>query len=146
MTRKCQVCAECKPHFYRPDNAHLIKATHPFERLSLDFKGPLPSSKRNTYFLNVIDEYSRFPFTIPCPNMTSATVIKVLHKLFTLFGYPNYIHSDRGSSFKSEELRRYLLARGIALSRTTSYNPRGERTGGEGERYGLEGRTARPRG
>jgi len=125
MIRTCQVCAECKPHFYRPDKAHQIKATRPFERLSLDFKGPLPSSNRNMFFLSIVDKYSQFPFAIPCPDTTSATVTKVLHDLFTLFGYPNYVHSDRGSSFMSEELCRYLLARGIASSRTTSYNPRG---------------------
>ena len=125
MTRDCQICAECKPHFYRPDRSRLIKATRSFERLSLDFKGPLPSSDRNVYFLTVVDEYSRFPFAIPCPDMTAATVIKALDSIFALFGFPGYIHSDRGSSFMSEELRRYLLGKGIAASRTTSYNPRG---------------------
>ncbi|XP_059844160.1 uncharacterized protein LOC132404101 [Hypanus sabinus] len=125
MTRDCQICAECKPHFYCPDTAQLVKATRPFERLSVDFKGPLPSTDSNVYFLSVIDEFSRFPFAIPCPDTTATSVIKALRQLFTLFGYPCYIHSDRGSSFMSEELRQYLLARGIATSRTTSYNPRG---------------------
>ncbi|XP_059844624.1 uncharacterized protein LOC132404485 [Hypanus sabinus] len=125
MTRDCQICAECKPHFYCPDTAQLVKATRPFERLSVDFKGPLPSTDRNVYFLSVIDEFSRIPFAIPCPDTTATSVIKALRQLFTLFGYPCYIHSDRGSSFMSEELRQYLLARGIATSRTTSYNPRG---------------------
>ncbi|XP_069779187.1 uncharacterized protein [Narcine bancroftii] len=59
MTRACAVCAECKPHFFRPDNSHVIKATRPFERLSVDFKGPLPSTNLNTYILTAIDEYSR---------------------------------------------------------------------------------------
>ena len=80
MTRDCQICAECKPHFYRPDRSRLIKATRPFERLSLDFKGPIPSSDCNVYFLTVVDEYSRFPFAIPCPDMTAATVIKALRQ------------------------------------------------------------------
>ncbi|XP_059848515.1 uncharacterized protein LOC132406667 [Hypanus sabinus] len=125
MTRDSQVCAECKPHFYRPEKAQLIKGTRPFERPSVDFKGPLPSTDRNVYFLNIINEYSRFPFAIPCPDTTTTSVIKALRQLFTLFGYPCYIHSDRGFSFMSDELRQYLLARGIATSRTTSYNPRG---------------------
>ncbi|XP_059803517.1 protein phosphatase 1 regulatory subunit 3C-B isoform X1 [Hypanus sabinus] len=125
MTRDCQVCAEYKPHFYCPDKAQLIKATRPFERLSVDFKGPLPSTDRNIYFLNIIDEYSRLPFAIPRPDTTTTSIIKALNQLFTLLGYPCYIHSDRGSSFMSDELRQYLLARGIATSRTTSYNPRG---------------------
>ncbi len=33
---------------------------------------------------------------------------------------PAYIHSDRGASFMSEELRQFLLSKGIA---TTPYNP-----------------------
>ena len=39
MSSSCKVCAECKPRFYRPENSHLIKATQPFERLNVDFKG-----------------------------------------------------------------------------------------------------------
>ena len=46
----CRMCAECKPHFYQPTESNLIKATQPFERISIDFKGPLPSSSRNKYF------------------------------------------------------------------------------------------------
>ena len=38
---------------------------------------------------------------------------------------PAYIHSDRGSAFMSAEFKRYLLDKGIASSRTTSYNPAG---------------------
>ena len=37
---------------------------------------------------------------------------------------PAYIHSDRGSAFMSAEFKRYL-DKGIASSRTTSYNPAG---------------------
>ncbi len=42
MTRACQVCAEHKPQFYSPVQGHLIKATQPFERLNIDFKGIEP--------------------------------------------------------------------------------------------------------
>ena len=31
MIRSCYICAECKPRFHKPDPAHLIKATQPFE-------------------------------------------------------------------------------------------------------------------
>ena len=41
MTKACRVCAEHKPQFHSPVRAHLIKATQPFERLNVDFKGPL---------------------------------------------------------------------------------------------------------
>ena len=35
----CRICAELKPSFYKPAVNQLIKATKPFERTSLDFKG-----------------------------------------------------------------------------------------------------------
>ena len=43
VVSKCTVCAKLKPIFYRPSNPPLVKATQPMERLSIDFKGPLPS-------------------------------------------------------------------------------------------------------
>lgn len=102
------------------------------ERLSIDFKGPLPTSTNNPYLLTVIDEYSRFPFAFACPNMSSSTVIKCLDQLFTLCGTPGFVHSDRGASFMSRELKEYLSQKGIATSRTTPYHPIGN---GQVERY-----------
>ena len=92
MTKACWVCAEHKPQFHSPAQAHLIKATQPFERLNIDFKGLLKSNNQNTYFLNIIDEYSQFPFVLK---------------------------GVRGSSFMNAELRQFLLSKGITTSRTT---------------------------
>ena len=126
VVRSCPVCLECKPNFYRPPQpAHLIKSTRPFERLNVDFKGPLPSTNKNTFFLNVIDEFSRFPWVFPCSNVTAETVSRCFVQLFTMFGLPSYIHSDRGSAFMSAELRGFLSSRGVASSRTTAYNSAG---------------------
>lgn len=124
MTASCRVCAEVKPRYVR-NEGHLVKATAPFERLNLDFKGPLPSTSSNKYILTIIDEYSRFPFAFPCKDMTSATVIKCLKELFCLFGIPAYVHTDRGTSFLSDETRTFLTNLGIACSRTSPYNPQG---------------------
>ncbi|XP_069936407.1 uncharacterized protein [Cherax quadricarinatus] len=121
----CRLCAECKPNFHQPEKTHLIKSTQPFERLNIDFKGPPPSINQNRYFLNIVDEYSRFPFVFPCANVAASTVISCLSQLFSIFGMPAYIHSDRGSSFMSNELQEFLASKGIACSRTTSYNPQG---------------------
>ena len=125
IVANCRVCQELKPSFYRPPNSSLIKATQPFERISVDFKGPLPSTSHNKYLLTMIDEYSRFPFAFPCSDMTASTIIKCFCQLFSLFGMPSYIHSDRGSSFMSYELKNFLHSKGIATSRTTSFNPKG---------------------
>lgn len=54
----CKICAELKPQFYRPTEGTLIKATGLMQRISIDFKGPLPMASRNPYLLVIIDEYS----------------------------------------------------------------------------------------
>ena len=59
LCASCKVCSELKPQFYRAETGNLIKSTQPMERLSIDFKGPLKSTSRNTYMLAVVDEYSR---------------------------------------------------------------------------------------
>ena len=125
MTSRYPVCCECKPQFHRPDKVPFIKATQPFERINIDFKGPLLTNNRNKYFLMVFDEYSRFPLVFPCPDVSTNTVIKCLTSLLSLVGMPAYVHSDRGASFMSRELREFLSSKGVALSRTTSYKPEG---------------------
>ena len=121
----CNICAKLKPRFHRISQSTLIKATKPFERISLDFKGPLPSSSRNVYLLVIIDEYSRFPFCYPCPNMHTETVIKCLNDVFTLCGVPGFVHSDNASYFTCRELKNYLFRKGIATSHSSIYHPQG---------------------
>ena len=125
LNNSCKECCEVKPRFYKPPPSHLIKPTQPFERLNVDFKGPLPSTNGNKYFLDIVDEFSRFAFAIPVPDMTTSTVISSLCSLFSVFGMPSMIHSDRGSSFLSNDLKQFLTSRGISTSRTTPYNPAG---------------------
>lgn len=131
VVSSCRVCAEIKPRFFK-HTGHLIKATQPFERLNIDFKGPLPSNSRNKYLLIIIDEYSRFPFAYPCQDLSSQSVIASLKSLFSVFGTPCFIHSDRGTSFMSKEIKEFLDSCGVASSRTTPYNPQGN---GQAERY-----------
>ena len=125
MTQACKQCRECKPQYYSAEPSHLIKATQPFERLNLDFKGLLPSNNRSRFMLTIIDEYSRFSFAFPCEDVSAQTVIKCLSTLFSVFGMLTFIHTDRGSGFMSSELKNFLLQKGISTSRTTSYNPAG---------------------
>ena len=132
IVNNCSVCSELKPHFYRPLTAYVVKATQPLERISLNFKGPLPSSTKNRFLLTIVDEFSRFPFAFPCPNCNASTVISCLKQLFTLFGTPGFVHSDRGPAFMSRELISFLTNCGIACSKTLIHNAQGN---GQCERY-----------
>ena len=131
VCQSCKICAEIKPRYHRNQGV-LIKSTQPMERTSIDFKGPVKSATKNKYLLIAVDEYSRFPYLFPCPNMESSTVTACLDSVFSLCGTTGYVHSDRGPSLMSEELSTYLLERGIASSHSTAYNPRGN---GQVERY-----------
>lgn len=127
----CRTCARFKPRFVKSIST-LIKATRPFEKLSLDFKGPLPSASRNTYLFVIVDEYSRFPFAYATQDTSSETAIRCLTNLFSVFGMPECVHSDRGTGFSSRQFRQFLLTNSIAQSFTTAYNPQGN---GQVERY-----------
>ena len=132
MISACKVCGEIKPRFHKPPFIPLIKATQPMERLSVDFKGPLPSRSKHKYVLTVVDEYSRYPFSFPCSNVNAKTVIACSSQIFTLFGACGYVHSDRAKTFLSNELVSYLHSMRRATSNTSAYNPRGN---GQCEKY-----------
>ena len=132
---ECKICLESKPRFFHPPQVPLITAKSPWERLSIDFVGPkCPTKSGNTCFLTVVDEFSRFPFAFPMKNSKTSNVILALTRLFTIFGPPDTVHSDRGAQFEGREFKSFLESWNIRKSRTTPYNPAGngqcERTNG----------------
>ena len=132
VCNQCRVCAAIKPQFFRPDNPPLIEATKPFDRISVDFKGPLPSVSSKKYLFVAVDEYSRYVWAFPCVNMETDTVKRCLVDIFAVAGNPGFIHSDRGPSLISKELHSWLISNGIGYSNSAKYNPRGN---GQVERY-----------
>ena len=58
MTSVSAICCENKAKFFKPPIVNLIKCLQPFERLSMDFKGPLPSKTKNHYIFTVVNEFS----------------------------------------------------------------------------------------
>ncbi|GAA49409.1 hypothetical protein CLF_103025 [Clonorchis sinensis] len=88
-TNQCSICSEFKPRFLNHSFRKFIKATQPFERVRIDFKGPFPSTSQNQYLLIMIDEYSRFPFAFACTDVFSSTEIKCFNQLFSSFEVPS---------------------------------------------------------
>ena len=134
MTAICQVCCTLKPRFLKVGNDKIVKALKPFERLAMDLVGPkTPAFKTGrTFLLTVVDEYSRFPFAFPLKEITSAAIISCLRSLFSIFGCPSYIHTDRGRQFVSQEFQQFCYENGIARSQSSPYHPIGN---GQSERY-----------
>ena len=67
VCRSFESRCELKSKFYKPTPGKPIRATQPFDRLSVDFKGLLPKLKasENTFILTIVDEYSRFVWAFP---------------------------------------------------------------------------------
>lgn len=73
----------------------LNKATQPFERVNIVFKGPLPSNRGNIYWPSLMNIHFLPDFA--CREKLPTTC---LSKLFYIFGMSSYIYCDRGPSFK----------------------------------------------
>lgn len=120
----CTTCATTKPRWIRPPDLHVIKASRPWQRISVDFMVEKPRTEQGySCILTVIDEYSRFPFAFATRNRESKTVIDCLSSLFSLFGAPAELHSDRGKEFLSQEFQRFLFDHGVRFAPTSPYSP-----------------------
>ena len=92
VMKACTDCSEVKVKFLKPKgNFNLIKATKPFERISLDFKGLLLTTLGNKYMLVIIDEYLHFPFIYACKNLKASSIIEKFTDLFCMFSLPSYV-------------------------------------------------------
>ena len=85
MSLTCNVCANVKCRFYKPQHSPLIKAAQPLERFNVDFEGSLYSTNKHIYFPTILDDCSRFHFIFPCPYMTSITVIHCLSDVLLIW-------------------------------------------------------------
>ena len=117
-------CQYFKPKFIKGEPGKLVQAILPFQKLNVDFKGPLPIyANGNSYLLTIIDEYTKFPFAFACQDMTTKTVIQSYNNLFSIFGMPDMVHTDRVNDFMSSDMKQYLHSKGVATSNTSRYNP-----------------------
>ena len=100
-------------------------ANRPFQCVSMDFVGPLPTTdKNNKYILVVIDLFSRFTRLFATSDKSSETVIDCLTCVFNTFGYPVTLLSDNALEFRSECM--HFLVKYIQLLRRKCFHiPRG---------------------
>nr|GEV83355.1 reverse transcriptase domain-containing protein [Tanacetum cinerariifolium] len=77
-----------------PQNS--IQVCEIFDVWGIDFMGPFPSSKGNKYILVVVDYLSKWVEAKALPTNDARVVVKFLKSLFSPFGTPKAIISDRG--------------------------------------------------
>jgi hypothetical protein len=126
LVRSCDVCQRSK-QAPNTRQGHLSSeiASRPFEKVFIDYIGPLPrSTTGNKYILTVIDSFSKYTVLLAARNTNAKTTVNLLKKgLFSYFGFPKYLVSDNASSFRSKEFSEMCLEFGISHITTTPYYP-----------------------
>ncbi|XP_062571293.1 uncharacterized protein K02A2.6-like [Saccostrea cucullata] len=118
----CSACQLLTPEHHTMEPLKMSELPGgPWENLSIDFCGPLPSVD---YLFVIIDEYSRYPVVEIVKSVSAKSVIPVLDKVISAYGIPKIIKSDNGSPFQSYEFKRYAEHMGFIHRRITPRWPR----------------------
>ncbi|GJV27981.1 reverse transcriptase domain-containing protein [Tanacetum coccineum] len=97
-----------------PQNA--IQVCEIFDVWGIDFMGPFPSSRGNKYILVAVDYLSKWVEAKALPTNDARVVVKFLKSLFSRFGAPRAIISDRVTHFCNDKF-------GVTHRLSTAYHP-----------------------
>ena len=128
FVKSCHVCQVAgKPNeTIKPAPLKPIQSVGtPFEHLIIDCVGPLPKSKSGMeYMVTVMCQATRYPAAYAARSINTKAAVKSLTQLFSIFGMPNVIQSDRGKNCTSKtfaevlkQLRTFSAARNIRKAR-----------------------------
>nr|GEW98931.1 reverse transcriptase domain-containing protein [Tanacetum cinerariifolium] len=104
-----------------PQNA--IQVCEIFDVWGIDFMGPFPNSKGNKYILVAVDYLSKWVEAKALPTNDARIVVKFLKSLFSQFGTPKAIISDRGTHFCNDQFARVMSKYGVTHRLSTAYHP-----------------------
>ena len=127
FVKQCVVCQMKGPkgNFTKAPIQKGVTATRPFQKIAIDIIGVMPvmSNRGHRYILTVIDICSRYAEAIPLKKIESKDIVKELYEIFTKFGFPEEIISDRGTQFTSSLTKEFMNTFGIKQKFTTPYHP-----------------------
>lgn len=128
FVRACQVCQEKRtPAGLQVPLAEVAEVSRPFEQVSLDIVGPLPTTKAgNRYVLTMIDWFSRYAEAVPMKEQTAEACARAfVEQLVLRHGAPDRVLTDQGRNFTSEMFKIICQNLGIKKLQTTAYHPQG---------------------
>nr|GEU38079.1 DNA-directed DNA polymerase [Tanacetum cinerariifolium] len=91
--------------------------------VGIDFMGTFPSSKGNKYILVAVDYLSKWVKEKALPTNDARVVVKFFKSLFSQFGIPRVIISDRGTHFCNHQFTRVMIKYGVTHRLATAYHP-----------------------
>ncbi|GJS42165.1 reverse transcriptase domain-containing protein [Tanacetum coccineum] len=122
--KSCDACQRQGKISHRdemPQNA--IQVCEIFDVWGIDFMGPFPSSRGNKYILVAVDYLSKWVEAKALPTNDARVVVKFLKSLFSRFGAPRAIISDRGTHFCNDKFDKVMSKYGVTHRLSTPYHP-----------------------
>nr|GFD23584.1 reverse transcriptase domain-containing protein [Tanacetum cinerariifolium] len=104
-----------------PQNS--IQVCEIFDIWGIDFMGPFPSSKGNKYILVAVDYLSKWVEAKALPTNDVRVIVNFLKALFSQFGIPRAINSDRGTHFCNDQFTHVIIKYGVTHRLATAYHP-----------------------
>ncbi|GJY20900.1 reverse transcriptase domain-containing protein [Tanacetum coccineum] len=117
----CQRQGKISQRDEMPQNS--IQVCEIFDVWGIDFMGPFPSSRGNKYILVAVDYLSKWVEAKALPTNDARVVCKFLKSLFTRFGAPRAIISDRGTHFCNDQFAKVMLKYEVTHRLSTTYHP-----------------------
>ncbi|CAO4386706.1 unnamed protein product [Caenorhabditis nigoni] len=128
MVRSCDQCASVAKNPIKNTLCSWPIPTAPWQRVHADYAGPLDG----TYYLVVVDAFSKWPEVVPTTSITTTATINILRKMFAQFGDPETLVTDNGTQFTSSVFETFCKDRGITHSRSPPFHPQ---SNGQAERF-----------
>nr|GEX10150.1 reverse transcriptase domain-containing protein [Tanacetum cinerariifolium] len=117
----CQRQGKISQRDEMPQNS--IQVCEIFDVWGIDFTGPFPSSKGNKYILVAVDYLSKWVKAKALSTNDAKVVVKFLKSLFSWFGTPKAIISDRGTHFCNDQFSRVMSKYRVTHRLSTAYHP-----------------------
>ena len=101
-----------------------ILVVYIFDVWGIDFMRPFPTSFGYSYILVGVEYVSKWVEAIPCKTNDHKVVLKFLKEnVFSIFGVPEAIISDRGTHFCNKPFETLLTKYGVKHKVATPYHP-----------------------
>lgn len=127
--RSCDICQRTIPKgkVGRAPLGRMPTIETPFQRVAVDLIGPIAprAGSGNRYILTMVDMATRYPDAVAMKSIGAQEVAEALMEMFTRYGVPREILSDRGSCFTSELMKEVSRLLSMKHLMTTPYHPMG---------------------
>ena len=116
LLSQCRVCAQ---HQDKQPNESIISEPElkPWTSLSID-----NFEHKGRHYLIILDRCTKFVVVKYVHSYDAGTTVEIMCEVFSEFGLPENIHSDRGRNFLSNQFIQFLNTLGIDLTFCSAYH------------------------